>query len=160
MPGGRGRINEDGALEVVEAVLEHGDGLLTLQVLLRRRRTDAERQSLLRQRAQLLQRRTHLGHELFALCGIGTGVELGLRYPGAQALLAGRQLDEADVDVAGDAAALDLPVGDADGPQGNHSLEYGGGSKHCQCNGQTSSEHGAILCAADAAGDEVNMNAR
>jgi hypothetical protein len=147
------------ALQVVEAARQHRDRVLALQVLGPPPLVVVELDRARRQRAQPGQRRAHVGLQAVALRGVGVGVELHLRDPGAQPLLGRRELHEAELDVARDPAPLHVALGRAQRPHGERALQHGGGGQHGEGDGQALAEHSVIVGGAPRRNRKPEMNA-
>ncbi len=88
--------------------------------------------------AHALLERIPLGH-------VAASAYLELRHPGAQALLGGRQLHKALVNIAGDAATHHLPLGLASGQHRSHRLQHHGGGQQNQHQTESSTKHADIV---------------
>jgi hypothetical protein len=75
--------------------------------------------------------------------------------PGPQPLLGGRQLDEALVDVAGNAAAHHLAFGLAQREHRRDRLHHDGGGQEDQHEAQATAEHARVVAGRSAAGTLV-----
>ncbi len=77
--------------------------------------------------------------------GVGAGALLQLGHPRAQLLLRGREIDEAQLDVAGQAPALDLPMRLVEHPHGTQALQHHGGGQGDQRKRQAAAQHGEAI---------------
>ena len=140
-----GLVREDQTLLTLRVDREHLQGVAAPQVLLARAPAAVQGDGSARQRAQALQGAPHVLLQGALDRLVAAAALLALRHPVAQALLGCGQLDEGGPDVAGDPAALDLQLGDAQGGSGAQALGHCHGGQQSQGDREATSEHRCIL---------------
>ena len=128
--------------EVGHAGAQHGQRVLTPQVLVASGRAVVQPDGLRRQRCQPIQRVPHVALQPFPRLGLGAGALLALRHPRAQQLFGGREFHERRADVAGDAVLRDPAFCHVQCGRRDHAFENDSGGQQAQCNGEATAKHG------------------